>query len=187
MRIAALGPDDVHDAVRLHIALQHVTYAHLADAGHAAALWESYEERVATLTADLAEAAQAADQDREPTSRHVIARSERGALVGVALAFRGVADWERALFTDRWADSGASWCLDTLHLAPGVRGTGLGQRLLDAALPEGRDAYLWVIRENTGAIRFYERNGFVPDGLASRTGPAWGDLDMFRMVRRQVG
>lgn len=46
-------------------------------------------------------------------------------------------------------------------------GKGVGQRLMEAALKElgsGRQICLWVLKENKRAIRFYEKNGFSPDG-----------------------
>jgi len=47
-----------------------------------------------------------------------------------------------------------------LYVAPGARGDGIGQDLLDAA-KEGRDRlWLQVLEGNAGARRFYRRNGF---------------------------
>ncbi|MDO5534589.1 MAG: GNAT family N-acetyltransferase [Propionibacteriaceae bacterium] len=185
--IAALTHDDVADVVRAHIALQHAAYAHLADGGHAAALWGSHDARVADLHAEVDAADAARGQGREPEALHLVARSERGAVVGLAAAFRGVGEWEHHVFGDAWRPSGTDWCLDSLYLMPGARRANLGQRLLDAAVPAGRPAYLWVIADNAGAIRFYERNGFRHDGLRGRSGPDWGDLDMLRMVRGEQG
>ncbi|MGG7570562.1 GNAT family N-acetyltransferase [Streptomyces sirii] len=56
-----------------------------------------------------------------------------------------------------------------LYLSPGVIGTGVGRSLLAAgtARPRAsgfRTLYLWVLRDNARARRFYERAGFVPDG-----------------------
>lgn len=174
---------DVEDVVRAHIALQHVAYAHIADGGHAAALWGSFDRRVADLHGQVDAQAAARASDREPDAVHLVARGERGAVVGVAAAFQGVGDWEREVFAEGWQAPAAAWCLDTLYVMPGLRGAGLGLRLMDAALPERRAAYLWVISDNVDAIRFYERNGFHPDGFAGRSGLGWGDMDMLRMVR----
>lgn len=183
MTIAPVTHADVDDVVRAHIALQQVSYAHVADGGHAAALWNSWSRRVSELHAEVDATASALARGREPDAATLVARGERGAVVGIAAAFRGVADWERDLFGDAWRDPGPAWCLDTLYVMPGLRGVGLGQRLLDAALPGRRPAYLWVIADNVAAVRFYERNGFHPDGFAGRSGPGWGDMDMLRMVR----
>lgn len=46
-------------------------------------------------------------------------------------------------------------------------GTGLGRRLMDAALAElgtCSQIRLWVLKGNERAIRFYEKSGFQPDG-----------------------
>jgi GNAT superfamily N-acetyltransferase len=48
-----------------------------------------------------------------------------------------------------------------LYLAPDARGRGVGKALLDAA-KEGRERLmLWAFQRNTGALRFYAREGFV--------------------------
>lgn len=49
MTILPVTHDDVTDVVRAHIALQHVSYAHVADGGHADAVWSTYDERIASL------------------------------------------------------------------------------------------------------------------------------------------
>ncbi|GAU67239.1 hypothetical protein SSP35_04_03230 [Streptomyces sp. NBRC 110611] len=56
-----------------------------------------------------------------------------------------------------------------LYVAPEVIGTGVGRALLAAGSARARangfrTLYLWVIRGNHRARRFYERAGFVPDG-----------------------
>lgn len=181
--ITVLTPDAIDDTVRAHIAMQQVAYAHLADAGHAAALWDSFPERRDAFAADLKAQAAAQASGGEPTSRHLIARSARGAVVGVASAFEGVGDWELDLFGEAHVPAAAAWCLDTLYVMPEMRGEGLGQLLMDAVLPQHQDAYLWVIDGNAGALRFYERNGFRLDGFGGRSGPEWGDLLMHRMTR----
>ncbi|MBP0452106.1 GNAT family N-acetyltransferase [Kitasatospora sp. RG8] len=55
--------------------------------------------------------------------------------------------------------------LDNLHVRPGRTGGGIGRALLDAARAHvvrrhpGADLYLEVLRDNTGAVAFYEREG----------------------------
>ena len=53
-----------------------------------------------------------------------------------------------------------------LHTRPHTLGTGLGKALLDAALAQigNRPVFLWAFRENHRALRFYEKNGLVPNG-----------------------
>lgn len=57
----------------------------------------------------------------------------------------------------------------TIYLVPAAWGRGLGGELLDAAQADlcgrsFRTATLWVLSGNTRARRFYELNGFAPDG-----------------------
>ena len=52
--------------------------------------------------------------------------------------------------------------LEHLYLRRAWTGSGLGSRLVDLAtdrLPDGLQ--LWAFQSNTGAVRFYERHGFV--------------------------
>ena len=71
--------------------------------------------------------------------------------------------------------------LYTLYV--GAPGHGLGQRLLDAALPDGEKAELWVFEENVAAQRFYRRNGFTPEGSRHVYLPQTAALPEIRMVR----
>lgn len=59
--------------------------------------------------------------------------------------------------------------LYALYVAPGHAGTGIGRTLLAEAIRRTvagghRRVYLWVLKENTHARRFYERAGFHADG-----------------------
>ncbi|MFJ3758098.1 GNAT family N-acetyltransferase [Streptomyces sp. NPDC090080] len=57
--------------------------------------------------------------------------------------------------------------LYAIYLDPAHVGTGAGRRLLEAVLGQcARYArvYLWVLKGNTRARRFYETAGFRPDG-----------------------
>ena len=53
----------------------------------------------------------------------------------------------------------------------------------DAALA-GRDAHLWILRNNPRAEAFYRKHGFVDDGTEVSCGPMWFHRRMFRMHRR---
>ncbi|MBO1753634.1 GNAT family N-acetyltransferase [Allobranchiibius sp. CTAmp26] len=71
--------------------------------------------------------------------------------------------------------------LYTLYV--GAPGHGLGQRLLDTALPGGEQAELWVFEANLAAQRFYRRNGFAPEGSRHVYLPETAALPEIRMVR----
>ncbi|NQX29943.1 GNAT family N-acetyltransferase [Microbacteriaceae bacterium VKM Ac-2854] len=72
--------------------------------------------------------------------------------------------------------------LFTIYLLAAWHGSGAGQLLLDAALPAGEPAELWVAADNPRARRFYERNGFAPDG-ATVLDPDFAGLPELRLVR----
>lgn len=71
-------------------------------------------------------------------------------------------------FMVREADAGYGNLLDNLHVSPGMRGQGIGRRLLSELAREVRQRgwnpglYLWVFETNAGARRFYERHGALP-------------------------
>ena len=49
-----------------------------------------------------------------------------------------------------------------LYVRPGFQGQGIGHQLLETAKTcSGGELRLWVFEPNAGAIRFYERHGFV--------------------------
>ena len=57
--------------------------------------------------------------------------------------------------------------LFALYVLPEYWGKGAAQKLADAAMQmlSARSRIgLWVLKENKRAIRFYEKNGFAPDG-----------------------
>ena len=61
-----------------------------------------------------------------------------------------------------------------IYLLDEHHGTGIGQRLFDAAIEPDEPVYLWVADDNPRAHRFYARNGFTLDG-ATHTEPFLGE------------
>ncbi len=72
--------------------------------------------------------------------------------------------------------------LYALYVLAAHHGTGAGQALLDAVLPPGTPAQLWVAEANPRARAFYARNGFAPDG-ATAVDDHVGGLAEVRLVR----
>jgi GNAT superfamily N-acetyltransferase len=72
-----------------------------------------------------------------------------------------------------WAADGDAADLQTLSLLPEARGTGLGARLIALVREEvERQGYahlsLTAVATNHDALRFYEREGFVPTFIVLR-------------------
>ena len=61
-----------------------------------------------------------------------------------------------------------------IYLLDAYHGTGIGQKLFDAAVEKDSSVYLWVAEDNPRAHRFYTRNGFTLDG-ATHTEPVLGE------------
>lgn len=181
--ISPLRLDEAEEYAHAHIVMLESTYAHLAHPGYGPLRWAEVSERVASLRRDVEETAEADAAGRPAHSRHLIARSPRGVIVGVVCAGYGVDSWEEQALGDAWTPPGTQWNLRHLYLMPGVQGGGLADELMDAVLPGGHEAYLWVIRHNHRAIRFYEKRGFVDIGPHVDSGPSWGAMPMTRMQR----
>lgn len=102
----------------------------------------------------------------------LVAEGEAGRLLGFAYV---MPDHDPA-----WGDY-----LDNLHVAPDLKGGGLGRRLMQAVAGKlqrdgsTRPLYLWVLDANTAARRFYERLGAeltdrrLSDPLAGQQHPVW--------------
>jgi ribosomal protein S18 acetylase RimI-like enzyme len=71
--------------------------------------------------------------------------------------------------------------LYSIYVLASHHGTGFGQQLLDAVIDD-EPAQLWVARDNPRARAFYERNGFVADGI-EYVDPDFSGLVEVRMVR----
>lgn len=126
--------------------------------------WDSYP--TAQRVSDLRESI------TDPVQRGLVAEAD-GALVG-------------------WAERGPSRA-STVGIEPArptemyslyvhAPGGGLGQRLLDELLGD-EPAELWIFEENVRAQRFYERNGFRPEGARHIYRPDTAGVLEVRFVR----
>ena len=144
--------------------------------------------RTATLS-DAAAVAQVHDTTRVSTYGAILPPE----FWATATLARRVTTWER------WLSNGAAPVvadaveqedvapvrarqLYLLYVLAAYHGTGVGQALLDAVVPPGTPAQLWVAEDNPRARRFYERNGFVMEG-ARVVDTSTADLAEVRMVR----
>jgi ribosomal protein S18 acetylase RimI-like enzyme len=162
--LRAARPDEVDALAELHAWSWRVTYGPMLSAQEAALL--TVEER-----RQLWERALGRPAAREA----VIVAEEVGRIVGLVLAGPSHDD-------DGTPTVGE---IHAIHVEPGRHGEGIGGRLLDAAEAHLRDqgfasATLWVIRQNDEARRFYEGQGWRPDGMAKR-GPM-GDFEGLPVV-----
>lgn len=166
----AVRPPEPHDAAELgalHCEVWRAAYAGLMAPESLARLSperfaRGWEQRLAVTDAD----------------GHVADTGER---VQVAVALDGALAGFISVGPAREDDGPTPRQLWALNVLPEHQGTGLAQRLLDEVLGPG-PAYLWVARGNDRAIRFYERNGFVLDGVESAD--QHDGIVEVRMVRR---
>jgi len=97
--------------------------------------------------------------EESPANARAWLAERSGEIVGIAVSVR---------------ESPRSVELRDLYVVPGAWGTGVASTLLRAAIDsvgeDAEEAFLWVGAENVRARRFYEREGWSPDG-ASRTSP----------------
>lgn len=94
-----------------------------------------------------------------------------GSIVGWASAGRG-----------RDADAPVPLELEGIYVLAAAYGTGVGQRLLDAAVGDS-PAYLWVMADNPRAHAFYRRNGFAADGVTKSETIGGTPVEVVRLVR----
>lgn len=136
---------------RVHATCWHETYDHLISK---AALERVSPRRLAELWTHWAE------QGPDYRMAAALVEGEIVGFVGSGPARDDDAPRERELYF--------IYLLDAWH------GTGIGQKLFDAAVQEGEQLYLWVADDNPRAHRFYTRNGFTLDG-ATHTEPFLGE------------
>ncbi|WP_372727179.1 N-acetyltransferase family protein [Nocardioides sp.] len=144
-------PDDAEALTHLHLDCWDDAYAGLVDRALLGARRADVPARIEKWRANLAE-------------RETLLAETTDGLVGFATA--GPArDEDAPAELEVWA----------LYVRAAHWGTGVGHALLQAAIGE-HPAYLCVLEGNDRAIRFYERQGFRPDGQVS-------DADEGRHVR----
>ena len=102
----------------------------------------------------------------EPGAFLVVAK-RRGQVVGYAMV---QSEQEKSATWASGARSGRWGFIESLSVAPDVRGNGIGARLLDAVRTEAaREGFaqlsVGAVSGNAGAIRFYERQGFAHDAV----------------------
>ena len=156
MIIRAVEPADVESGAACHLACRREAYATLVE-----------PQRLAALTSDVAATVE--------LWRTVIGEG-RPLLVAVEEDVVGFI----AAGPDEEPGVDATFQLRVLNVRRAYWGTGVAQRLFDAAVGD-RAAYLWVLRDNARARGFYARNGFVPDG-AEKFDPDFG-ATAIRMMR----
>jgi GNAT superfamily N-acetyltransferase len=98
---------------------------------------------------------------QDPRAFVLLARNADGACI--AYAFVRAEDGR----SPTWEGEGSSLDLESLSVAPQARGTGVGGRLLALVREEvdrrGYDGlYITAVAANSGALRFYDREGFAP-------------------------
>ena len=75
-------------------------------------------------------------------------------------------------------------CIEDLYILPGEQGRGLGTRLLRFAIQQCPDApTLWILENNDGARRLYERMGFRETGRRNRITDGLEEIE-FRLEGR---
>ncbi|NNG36870.1 GNAT family N-acetyltransferase [Nakamurella aerolata] len=125
----------------------------------------------------------AAERSVEAEPEYIVSDGARGSMTRVAEdAASGALVGFISVGAARDDDAPTASQLWAINVLAAQHGSGVAQRLVDAALGPDRPAYLWVVEQNARAQSFYRRNGFRTDGGRLRD----DDLgcDEIRMVRR---
>jgi GNAT superfamily N-acetyltransferase len=155
VRQAVVG--DAPGIARVHIAAWRETYSRLVAPGELDELSE--DRRAQRWTRTLTE-----------TTNTVWVAEVEDRIVGFASIAVGGDDAPRPL------------AMEAIYLLEGHHGSGAGQELLDAAIGDS-PAFLFVAADNPRATRFYERNGFVADGVTETYPLVRTPITSLRMVR----
>lgn len=157
MNIRRAVPADAQGVAVVHVDAWRAAYEGLIDqhildvqsVEHRTAMWLNWIER--SLAGESTDA-------YGPVAHRLLVAEIEDRIVGWA-SFGGGRD----------ADSTHQGELAGLYAHPATWSQGVGHALLSRAEDELRaegwsDAYLWVLRGNDRAIRFYERHGWIADG-----------------------
>ena len=152
MTLRPAGPDDIDAFVAMKNDAWRWAYAEILPGEHLAAL--SVEEQAAGW--------RAAFDAPERDGAVLVAVDDAGRIVGVA-------GWGASRDDDAGSATGE---IGMLYVARDHVGTGLGRRLMDAALDGLRAtgyerATLWVLEANARGRGFYDHIGWRPDGAHS--------------------
>ena len=168
LHIRSALPEDAAAIAHIHVAAWQAAYAGIIDAAYLAAL--SAPQREAYWAQAIAQG----------DTQILLARDIR---TGVAVGWIAVGNCRDI---GAPAARGEVWALyaDPAHWSQGV-GRALWLQARDLLLARGKvEASLWVLAANALAIRFYERQGFVPDAEGRKTITVAGTvLDELRYVR----
>lgn len=181
-----LRPAEVSDAeqlARCHLAALVETYRGIMPTQFGLDRASELAEEIEELRLDIG-----SGRDRQqllPGHRHYLIAGVADRVVGLAAVGPGVREWE----ADRGLPEPPAGVvnLDKLYVESAWHGTGVGQALLEAALPQGMPAWLWIVNGNDRAASFYRRNGFRRQSADVSTGPSWYCRQMHRMWRPPGG
>jgi len=112
------------------------------------------------------------DADLQARGLSQIIESPQVGIILVARHGNKIGGMVNLLFTISTAEGGPVCWLEDMVVRPELRGSGLGSRLLAAAIDHARDhgflrITLLTDKDNSGARRFYQRNGFVESGMTA--------------------
>lgn len=164
MHIRPANADDVTAIAALHAASWRDTYAHILDPAFLAGPID--QDRLAVWSGRL---------DSDNPRQGVFVAEQDGEAIGFV-----------CVFAHDDPTYGAK--VDNLHVRPGHRGGGLGQRLLRHAAGWASDSdvatglYLWVFEANEGGRRFYARLGGQEGERAASGMPSAADKPALRVV-----
>lgn len=114
----------------------------------------------------------AVDPEKQRRGLQLIIDSPDAGVIFVAREAREVVGMVSLLFTISTAEGGPAAWLEDMVVRHDRRGSGLGSRLLGHAIEYARTRGLSRItvltdKGNSGAIRFYERSGFVESNMTA--------------------